>query len=59
MAEWVAGQGGLSDVDLSTSFFFKRGEGDRGSASRFFPTITRKLLLKILGLDVFIAEVVT
>ncbi|CAL8584904.1 hypothetical protein XPA_010487 [Xanthoria parietina] len=25
--------------DLAASFFFKRGEGDRGSAKRFFPTI--------------------
>jgi len=59
VAKWVAGQGGLGDVDLGASFFFKRGEGDRGSASRFFPTITRELLLKIPGLDAFVAEVVT
>lgn len=26
---------------LSTSFFFKRGEGDRGNAKKFFPTLTR------------------
>ena len=59
VAEWVAGQGGLGGVDLGASFFFKRGEGDRGSASRFFPTITRELVLKIPGLDAFVAEVVT
>jgi len=59
VAKWVAGQGGLGDVDLGASFFFKRGEGDRGSASRFFPTITRELLLKIPGLDAFVTEVVT
>ncbi|KAL9027314.1 MAG: hypothetical protein Q9196_004145, partial [Gyalolechia fulgens] len=59
VAEWVAGQGRLGGVDLGASFFFKRGEGDRGSASRFFPTITRELVLKVPGLDAFIAEVIT
>lgn len=32
---------------LGASFFFKRGEGDRGTAKRFFPTIVRQLLDKI------------
>ncbi len=59
VAEWSAGQGGLGGVDLGASFFFKRGEGDRGSASRFFSTITRELVLKIPGLDALVAEVVT
>lgn len=59
VAEWLAGQGGLGGVDLGASFFFKRGEGDRGSASRFFPTIARELVLKIPGLDASVAEVVT
>ena len=59
VAEWLAAQGGLGGVDLGASFFFKRGEGDRGSASRFFPTITRELVLKIPGLDALVAEVVT
>lgn len=59
VAEWLAGQGGLGGVDLGASFFFKRGESDRGSASRFFPTIARELVLKIPGLDASVAEVVT
>ncbi len=59
VAEWVASQGGLSSDDLGASFFFKRGEGDRGSASRFFSTITRELVLKVPGLDAFVAEVIT
>lgn len=59
VAEWVAGQGGRDGLDLGASFFFKRGEGDRGSASRFFPTVTRELMLKIPGLNSFIAEVIT
>ncbi|KAL2817161.1 hypothetical protein BJX63DRAFT_419722 [Aspergillus granulosus] len=32
---------------LGASFFFKRGEGDRGNATKFFPTITRQLVSKI------------
>ncbi|KAL8823663.1 MAG: hypothetical protein Q9191_005655 [Dirinaria sp. TL-2023a] len=59
VAERIASQGGLDDVDLGASFFFKRGEGDRGSASRFFSTITRELVLKISGLDIFIADVIS
>ena len=59
VAEWIAGQDGRDGVDLGASFFFKRGEGDRGSASRFFSTITRELVLKIPGLDAFVAKVIT
>src|SRR5947209_5343300 len=58
-AKWLTGQGRLRGVDLGASFFFKRGEGDRGSASRFFPTITRELVLKVPGLDSLVAEVIT
>lgn len=29
---------------LGASFFFKRGEGDRGNATRFFSTITTQLM---------------
>src|SRR5271156_2170784 len=58
LAEWLTGQGRHGLVDLGASFFFKRGEGDRGSASRFFPTITRDLVLKVPGLDSLIAEVI-
>jgi hypothetical protein len=32
---------------LGGSFFFKRGEGDRGNAARFFPTIARQLFNKV------------
>ncbi|KAL4988837.1 hypothetical protein BDW68DRAFT_196418 [Aspergillus falconensis] len=32
---------------LGASFFFKRGERDRGSAIKFFPTLTRQLILRI------------
>jgi Mrp family chromosome partitioning ATPase len=31
------------DGILGASFFFKRGDGDRGSAARFFPTIVKQL----------------
>lgn len=43
---------------LAASFFFKRGEGDRSNASRFFPTIVRQLVLQIPQLDVHVAQVV-
>ena len=36
IAKWLTDQGRLGDIDLGASFFFKRGEGDRGSALRFF-----------------------
>jgi hypothetical protein len=32
---------------LGASFFFKRGEGDRGNATRFFPTIARQLFTRV------------
>lgn len=32
---------------LGASFFFKRGEGDRGNAQRLFPTIARQLVAHI------------
>lgn len=35
---------------LGASFFFKRGEGDRGNATRFFPTIVSQLVKHIPGL---------
>jgi hypothetical protein len=32
---------------LGASFFFKRSEGDRGSAARFFPTIVKQIAVHI------------
>ncbi|RDW62503.1 hypothetical protein BP5796_10805 [Coleophoma crateriformis] len=32
---------------LGASFFFKRGEGDRGNATRFFTTIVTNLIMRI------------
>ncbi|KAF5860731.1 hypothetical protein ETB97_001238 [Aspergillus alliaceus] len=32
---------------LGASFFFKRGEGDRGNAIKMFPTITRQLTVNL------------
>lgn len=59
LAEWLTSQGRLGAVDLGASFFFRRGEGDRGSAERFFPTITRDLVQKIPGLDTRVADVIS
>jgi hypothetical protein len=35
---------------LGASFFFKRGEGDRGNATKFFTTITAQLIVKVPAL---------
>ncbi|RKL06526.1 hypothetical protein BFJ70_g16993 [Fusarium oxysporum] len=35
---------------LGASFFFKRGEGDRGRAARFFPTIATQLVRRLPSL---------
>lgn len=41
----------LKDTNhLGASFFFKRDEGDRGHAKKFFPTLTRQLMQRISGL---------
>ncbi|KAL2801707.1 purine and uridine phosphorylase [Aspergillus granulosus] len=43
---------------LGASFFFKRGEGDRGTAARFFPTIVLQLFTRIPELRVAILQVI-
>jgi hypothetical protein len=43
---------------LAASFFFKRGEGDRGNAARFFPTITKQLFTKIPEIRLAILQVI-
>jgi hypothetical protein len=58
-AKWLTDQAQYGDVSLGASFFFKRGEGDRGNASRFFSTIIRDLVLKLPGLDNLVAQAIT
>jgi hypothetical protein len=43
---------------LGASFFFKRGEGDRGKATRFFPTIAAQLVHKCPGLTEHVGNAV-
>ncbi|KAF4772655.1 hypothetical protein HAV15_005068 [Penicillium sp. str.  len=43
---------------LGASFFFKRGERDRGNAAWFFPTITKQLLIRIPELRAAILQVI-
>jgi hypothetical protein len=43
---------------LGTSFFFKRGEADRGSISKFFTTIAAQLVHKEPAISVPIKEVI-
>jgi hypothetical protein len=57
-SQWLTDQRGMGGVELGASFFFKRGEGDRGSGNRFFPTIIRQLIEKIAGLDALVANII-
>ena len=41
---------------LGASFFFKRGEGERGNASLFFPTIATQLAGFIPGFNALVAK---
>ena len=34
-------------ASLGASFFFKRGEADRGNAAKLFPTLMRQLVARI------------
>ena len=43
---------------LGGSFFFKRGEGDRGNAARFFTTIAAQLITKVPSLSPFIRDAI-
>jgi NACHT domain len=43
---------------LGGSFFFKRGEGERDNAARFFTTIAAQLATKIPGLSPFIGNAI-
>ena len=43
---------------LEASFFFKRGEGDRGNLIRFFTTITRQLATQLPEIIAGIREVI-
>lgn len=43
---------------LGASFFFKKGEGDRGNASRFFTTIATDLMIRVPEMKAGIREAV-
>jgi hypothetical protein len=46
------------DKLLGASFFFKRGEGDRGNAMKLFPTVTSQLVKNVLLLFTGVQEVI-
>lgn len=56
IAKWLDGSGTGGRVNLGASFFFKRGEGERGSAAQFFPTIATQLAERIPGLEAKIED---
>jgi Heterokaryon incompatibility protein (HET)/NACHT domain len=43
---------------LGASFFFKRGEGERGSALRFFTTVTTQLVRAVPGMLPFVKNAI-
>jgi hypothetical protein len=43
---------------LGASFFFKRGEADRGNAKQFFPTLASQLQTRIPGMVDYLREVI-
>jgi hypothetical protein len=43
---------------LAASFFFKRGERDRGNASRFFSTITAQMVVKVPAMSPYVSEAI-
>lgn len=57
ISQWLTDQVQSSALQLGASFFFKRGEGDRGSAAWLIPTIVRQLVMKVPNLDVAVAKV--
>src|SRR5579871_6684454 len=46
------------DGQLGASFFFKRGEGDRGNASKFFTTITFQLVHRVPSLKPYVRSAI-
>ncbi|KAJ5916862.1 hypothetical protein N7504_000877 [Penicillium tannophilum] len=43
---------------LGANFFFKRGEGDRGNARKFIPTLTRQLVFMISELRFWVQKAI-
>ncbi|MCJ1312839.1 hypothetical protein MMC25_006515, partial [Agyrium rufum] len=58
VARWLSDQRHSRTVQLGASFFFKRGEGDRGTAKKFFPTIVRQLVINIPELCPLVADAI-
>jgi NACHT domain len=46
------------ECTLAASFFFKRGGGDRGNASRFFTTIISQMIVKLPTLSPLVSEAI-
>jgi hypothetical protein len=53
VAQTFADQG-----QLGGSFFFKKGEGDRGNATRFFTTLAAQSACKLPGLSPYVREAI-
>jgi hypothetical protein len=46
------------DGKLGASFFFKRGEGERGNASRFFTTIAAQLVRTVSAIIPYLSKAI-
>lgn len=58
LAKWLSEQDTSSQVQLGASFFFKRGEGDRGSVALLFPTIAHQLAQRLSPFEELLAVAV-
>jgi hypothetical protein len=58
MISRTAAQSFADKGQLGGSFFFKRGEGDRGNAARFFTTIAAQLTTNVPSLSPFIGNAI-
>jgi len=58
IAQSFADEDPLEATLLGATFFFKRGEGDRGNASRFFTTITSQLVIKVPALRPHVSKAI-
>lgn len=54
----TAAQSFADDGQLAASFFFKRGEGDRGNARRLFSTLARQMVVMIPAMSSLVSEAI-
>lgn len=58
LAQWLDAQSPGAKARLGATYFFKRGEADRASASLLFPTLAAQISLKSPGFDQGVSDAV-